>query len=141
MKVLQRPAQRGDISGMHRVRMSVQENRLVSMQLTEADYIDAIESRGRGWVVEVDGTIVAFAIGDTSNASIWALFVEPGFEGRGFGRRLHDEMVNWLWSQGHERLWLTTDPGTRAQRFYEAAGWRMVGSGTHGEIRLELHAV
>lgn len=123
---------------MHRVRMSVKENRLVSMQLTEADYIDFLEVRGRGWVVEVDGTIVAFAIGDASNASIWALFVEPGFEGHGFGRKLHDEMVSWLWQQGHQRLWLTTDPGTRAQRFYEAAGWRTVGPGAQGEVRLEL---
>ena len=124
---------------MHRVRMSVKENRLVSLQLTEAHYIDAIESRGRGWVIEVEGTIVAFAIGDTTDASIWALFVEPGFEGRGFGRQLHDEMVGWLWQQGHERLWLTTDPGTRAQHFYEAAGWRTVGPGSHGEVRLELY--
>jgi GNAT superfamily N-acetyltransferase len=124
---------------MHRVRMSVRENRLVSMQLTEADYVDAIESRGHGWVVELEGSIVAFAIGDASNGSIWALFVEPGFEGRGFGRLLHDEMVNWLWQQGHDRLWLTTDPGTRAQRFYEAAGWRTVGLGPHGEVRLELY--
>jgi GNAT superfamily N-acetyltransferase len=138
MKALQRSAQRADITGMHRVRMSVQENRLVSMQLTDADYIDAIESRGRGWVIELEGTIVAFAIGDSSNAGIWALFVDPSFEGRGFGRQLHDEMVSWLWQQGHERLWLTTDPGTRAQRFYEAAGWQITGAGTHGEVRLEL---
>jgi GNAT superfamily N-acetyltransferase len=124
---------------MHRVRMSVRENQLVSTRLTEADYIDAIEALGRGWVIEVDGAIVAFAIGDASNASIWALFVEPGYEGRGFGRRLHDEMVSWLWQQGHERLWLTTDPGTRAQRFYEAAGWQVVGPTARGEVRLELH--
>lgn len=124
---------------MHRVRMSVQENRLVSIQLTEADYVDAIESRGQGWVIEVDGTIVAFAIGDASNGSIWALFVEPAYEGRGFGRQLHDEMVNWLWGRGHERLWLTTDPGTRAQRFYEAAGWQPVGTSARGEVRLELY--
>jgi GNAT superfamily N-acetyltransferase len=139
MKALQRSAQRADIPGMHRVRMSVRENRLVSIQLTEADYIDAIESRGRGWVVEMDGTVVAFAIGDTTNASIWALFVDPSFEGRGFGRQLHDEMVSWLWQQGHERLWLTTDPATRAHRFYELAGWRTNGAGTHGEVRLELY--
>lgn len=123
---------------MHRVRLSVLENRLVSTQLTEADYVDFIESRGQGWVVEVAGTIVAFAIGDASNASIWALFVDPGFEGRGFGRQLHDQMVSWLWQQGHERLWLTTDPETRARRFYEAAGWRPVGPAAHGEVRLEL---
>lgn len=124
---------------MHRVRMSVHENRLVSTKLTDADYIEFIESRGHGWVVELDGTIVAFAIGDSSNGSIWALFVDPPVEGRGFGRQLHDEMVNWLWQQGHRQLWLTTTPGTRAQRFYETAGWRVVGSVAHGEVRLELH--
>jgi GNAT superfamily N-acetyltransferase len=139
MKTLQRSARRADIPGMHRVRMSVNENRLVSMQLTEAHYVDAIESRGRGWVVEVEGAIVAFAIGDTTDASIWALFVDPSFEGCGFGRQLHDEMVSWLWQQGHERLWLTTDPGTRAQRFYAAAGWQPVGPGARGEVRLELY--
>ncbi len=124
---------------MHHVRMSVRENRLVSVQLTEADYVEAIEARGRGWVAEEDGRIVAFAIGDTIDGSIWALFVEPACEGRGYGRRLHDEMVSWLWAQGHERLWLTTDPGTRAQRFYEAAGWRTIGPGSRGELRLELY--
>lgn len=123
---------------MHRVRMSVLENRLVSMQLTDAHYLDAIEMRGRGWVIEVEGAIVAFAVGDTKDGSVWALFVDPRFEGRGFGRQLHDEMVSWLWQQGHERLWLTTDPGTRAHRFYEAAGWRVTGPGAHGELRLEL---
>ncbi|MBM0107752.1 GNAT family N-acetyltransferase [Steroidobacter sp. S1-65] len=123
---------------MHRVRMAVHENRLVSMQLSARDYVVAIEETGRGWVVESEGDIVAFAIGDTVEGSIWALFVEPGHEGKGFGRRLHDVMVEWLWEQGHERLWLTTDPGTRAERFYEAAGWRRVGLSSRGEIRFEL---
>ncbi|MET0535359.1 MAG: GNAT family N-acetyltransferase [Steroidobacter sp.] len=138
MTAVLRSATRADIPGMHRVRMSVRENQLISIRLTDADYIDAIESRGRGWVVELDGAIVAFAVGITTDASIWALFVEPGYEGRGFGRRLHDEMVNWLWRQGHDGLWLTTDPGTRAQHFYEAAGWKVVGPGSHGEVRMEL---
>ena len=123
---------------MHRVRMSVQENRLVSVQLTERDYVVAIERTGRGWVVELDGTIVAFAIGDTTNGSIWALFVEPGHEAKGFGRQLHDTMIAWLWAQGHDRLWLTTEPGIRAARFYEAAGWHRAGTTARGEIRFEL---
>lgn len=123
---------------MHHVRMSVTENRLVSMQLSDADYIDAIENRGRGWVLEENHTLLAFAVGDATNGSIWALFVLPDHEGRGFGRRLHDEMVTWLWSQNLDALWLTTDPGTRAHRFYEKAGWKVTGPGSHGEIRLEL---
>ena len=139
MNATLRPARREDIAAMHRVRMSVRENRLVSMSLSEADYVVAIEQTGRGWVIELAGTIVAFAVGDAHTGSIWALFVEPGHEGRGFGRQLHDEMVSWLWQQGLERLWLSTDPGTRAQRFYEAAGWKYAAPGDHGEVRLELH--
>lgn len=139
MNATLRPARREDIAAMHRVRMSVRENRLVSMSLSEADYVVAIEQTGRGWVIELAGTIVAFAVGDAHTGSIWALFVEPGHEGRGFGRQLHDQMVSWLWQQGLDRLWLSTDPGTRAQRFYEAAGWKHAGPGAHGEVRLELH--
>lgn len=123
---------------MHRVRLSVQENRLVSTKLTERDYLVAIEATGRGWVLELEGTVVAFAIGNASNGSIWALFVEPGYEGRGYGRELHDIMIAWLREQGHDRLWLSTDPGTRAERFYLAAGWRRAGVADGGEIRFEL---
>jgi GNAT superfamily N-acetyltransferase len=138
LDTLLRQARRDDIAGMHKVRMSVQENWLVSTTLTQDDYIQAIEATGRGWVIELHGTVLAFAVGDASSGSIWALFVEPGHEGRGFGRQLHDCMVAWLWQQGFERLWLTTDPGTRAYRFYETAGWQRVGEAAHGEVRLEL---
>lgn len=123
---------------MHRVRMSVQENRLVSTALSENDYVAAIESSGRGWVIERKGIIVAFAIGNSENESIWALFVEPGHDRKGYGRQLHDTMVAWLWEQGLGRLWLTTEPGTRAERFYEMAGWQRVGPSSHGEVRFEL---
>ena len=133
-----RQAVASDIAGMHRVRMSVLENRLVSRQLSEQDYRVEIETTGRGWLIELEGTILAFAVGNAATGSIWALFVEPGHEGKGYGRRLHDTMVAWLWEQGHDRLWLTTGPGTRAARFYEAAGWRQVGE-TADELRYELH--
>lgn len=132
-----RQASSADVPAMHRVRMSVRENRLVSRQLSEQDYIDEIEGTGRGWVIESEGNIVAFAVGNAATGSIWALFVEPGHEGKGYGRRLHDTMVAWLWEQGHEQLWLTTGAGTRAARFYEAAGWRLAGE-TAGELRYEL---
>ena len=29
---------------------------------------------------------------------------------------------------------LTTDPGSRAERFYRAAGWKVVGNNTKGEL-------
>ena len=73
-----RHATAADTTAMHRVRLSVTENRLVSVALTEHDYIAAIHETGRGWVAEVDGIVVGFAIGDCQTGNIWALFVDPG---------------------------------------------------------------
>jgi GNAT superfamily N-acetyltransferase len=135
-----RQALAADIPAMHRVRMAVAENRLVSAVLTDADYRRAIEDTGRGWVVKAAGRIVAFAVGNRDTGNIWALFVDPAHEGLGHGRRLHDAMVAWLFAQGLEKLWLTTEPGTRAEQFYERAGWTRAGTTTTGELRFELGA-
>jgi GNAT superfamily N-acetyltransferase len=128
-----------DIAGMHHVRLSVRENSLASPdRITEADYISVIDGLGCGWVVESQGTIVGFAFGLRSG-SIWALFVHPDHESRSHGKNLHSAMVNWLWSLGHTRLWLTTDPGTRAEQFYLSHGWQLRGITDSGEHRLELN--
>lgn len=123
---------------MHRVRMSVRENRLQSTVLTEDDYVAAIEPPGRGWVIEIEGEVAAFAVANAATGNVWALFVRPDYEALGFGRSLHDAMVAWLWEHELERLTLTTAPGTRAERFYVAAGWRKLGMTERGEIRFEL---
>ena len=65
----------------------------------------------------------------------------PAHGGQGYGRRLHDAMVDWLWSQGARQLWLTTEAGTRAQRFYEAAGWRFANQAVNGELRYKLRRI
>ena len=131
---LLRQAVREDIPGMHRVRLAVRENRLTSTAIREEHYVPEIEVTGRGWVVTEDGNVVAFAVGNREEQNVWALFVDPEREGRGYGRRLHEAMVEWLFSQGVAVIWLSTDPGTRAQRFYEAAGWsfcRVLPDGEH----------
>jgi GNAT superfamily N-acetyltransferase len=133
-----RQARAADAAAMHRVRMSVAENRLTSVVLTEHDYVAALEDGGRGWVVEEEGKIVGFAVGNAKTGNIWALFVEPGYEGRGYGRQLHDAMVTWLWTQGSSQLWLTTERDTRAERFYREAGWTCIGMVDTGELRFEL---
>jgi GNAT superfamily N-acetyltransferase len=134
---LLRVARRDDVAQIQRVRHSVRENRLTSGVITDAAVVDAIERTGRGWVVEIDGRIVGFAVGNAQTGNIWALFVEPAHEGQGHGRRLHDTMVQWLLSRGLSRLWLSTEPGTRAQRFYEAAGWSSSGVLPSGELLFE----
>ena len=133
-----RIANRDDVAAMHRVRTAVLENRLTSSVITERDYIPAIEATGRGWVIECDGAIVGFAIGNDQTGNIWALFVHPQHERRGYGRRLHDVMVSWLFSRGLSNLWLSTMPNTRAQHFYESAGWLFKRSLPGGESLYEF---
>ena len=124
---------------MHRVRLAVRENRLTSSIIGEEHYIPEIERTGRGWVIEDGGKIVAFAIGNARTANIWALFVDPEHERKGYGRTLHAAMTQWLFAEGLPHLWLSTDPNTRAQRFYERAGWVFTGVLPDGEFRYELH--
>ena len=132
-----RQAVREDVDGIMRVRFAVKENRLTSQEIPPEAVIEAIEVTGRGWVIEKAGEIVAFAVGNARTGNIWALFVDPDHEGRGHGRRLHEQMVNWLFSQGLERLWLTTEAGTRAQGFYAAAGWSETAVQPNGEVLFE----
>ena len=134
-----RQAVKEDIAAMHCVRLAVRENTLSSPdRITEADYVAALERLGRTWVIETDGEIAAFATGYKSG-NIWALFVHPNHEGHGYGKALHSVMVEWLWSLGLTRLWLTTSPGTRAEGFYHALGWQPCGIVTGEELRLELY--
>jgi len=100
MPAVLRQAIRSDLSDLIRVRYAVSENRPASLSIPEDQVIEAIETTGRGWVIELDGVIVAFAIGDALTGSIWALFVDPRHRGQGYGRRLHETVVEWLWSRG-----------------------------------------
>ena len=133
-----RQATRDDLAGIWRVRYAVAENTLVPGRIEDDEVIAQLETTGRGWVVEDDGEVVAFAIGDAQGANVWALFVDPRHEGRGYGSRLHDTMVEWLWTHGLSTLWLSTGADTRARGFYERRGWRCTAAMELGQVRLEL---
>ncbi|MGR9206349.1 GNAT family N-acetyltransferase [Rhizobium leguminosarum] len=51
----------------------------------------------------------------------------PDSNEKGIGSTLLAEACACLKSAGIGRAWLTTDPNTRAERFYRAAGWEHVG--------------
>lgn len=114
MAAVLRQAVRSDVPDLFRVRGAVSENRLLpSLIIPDVQFVEALETTSRGWVIEVDGVIVAFALGDSLTGSIRALFVDPPHRGHGYGRRLHDTVVEWLWSQGHDRVWLNAEPDSR----------------------------
>jgi GNAT superfamily N-acetyltransferase len=132
-----RQAIRSDIPGIWEVRYAVRENTLTPGRISDEDVRREIEETGRGWVIEEDGRIVGFAIGNARTGNIWALFVRPESEGRGYGTRLHDAMLDWSRTQPIASLWLTTDAESRACGFYERNGWLRVGTTESGEVRFE----
>jgi GNAT superfamily N-acetyltransferase len=137
MTLLLRPLQIADHAQVWDVRYAVTENTLTPGKLTNDDLRRETEQTGRGWVVEEDGRIVAFAIGNGRTGNVWALFVRPEAQGRGHGHRLHEQLLRWFATQPVPRLWLTTGADTRARGFYERRGWHQVATTPSGEVRLE----
>jgi uncharacterized protein len=134
-----RIAEEQDIPQMHRIRMSVTENRLSDPSSVQPeDYQRILQKSGRGWVCEVGGHIVGFAVADLERSNIWALFVDPQYERRGIGRGLHDAMMEWMFSSGASNVWLGTESGSRAENFYRAAHWQLRGKQPNGEARYEM---
>jgi ribosomal protein S18 acetylase RimI-like enzyme len=128
-----------DIPQMHVVRMAVTENPLPSADLiTAKDYEDFLVNRGEGWVCELQNKIVGFSVVDFEENNVWALFVHPSHEGKGIGKRLHNEMLDLYFEKTGASIWLGTAPNTRAESFYRKAGWIQTGIRPNGEIRFEM---
>lgn len=122
-----RKATRGDVLRIMEIRAGVRENRLRDLsRVTMEDVCWFVDNPGI-FLWEEDGSIVGFSAGDPRNGNIFALFVEEGYERRGIGKALFERACKVLAEAGCTRMWLTTWPGTRAERFYRAAGWRVTG--------------
>jgi GNAT superfamily N-acetyltransferase len=136
-----REAVLSDIPQIQVVRNSVTENTLSNPDLVpDKDVEDYIINRGKGWVCVIDKTIVGFAIVSVTDNNVWALFIQPGYDKKGIGKKLHDDMMDWYFSQTNTTIWLGTSQGTRAEQFYRKAGWVEVGTHGKGEVKFEMTA-
>ena len=128
-----------DLPAAFELRVSTAENAVTLAEL-EADYGITPESLAqdmqrevRGWLCEtageVPGALVGFAMGDRATGEVQVVAVRPGHEGLGIGRRLLAAVRDWLVSEGHDEIWLLSnpDPGVRAHGFYRRLGWRPTG--------------
>lgn len=128
-----------DIQQIQIVRNAVKENQLSNpLLVTDEDCKTFLTERGKGWVCEIDNQVVGFSIVDLKDHNIWALFVHPDFDRQGIGRKLHDTMLDWYFSQTQATVWLGTAPHTRAEVFYRIAGWKETGTHGKGEIKFEM---
>jgi GNAT superfamily N-acetyltransferase len=123
-----------DIPRLMEIRGSVAENRLSDpARVTLADYNWHV-AHAPIHVWEADGVIKGMSAGDPRDGSIWALFVDPRFEGRGIGQALISAATKSIAAAGHRVARLSTDAGTRAERFYLRNGWIAEGRDLRGEI-------
>jgi GNAT superfamily N-acetyltransferase len=123
-----------DIPRLIEIRASVRENRLSDpSRVTLADYNWHV-AHAPIHIWEEDGVIKGLSACDPRDGSIWGLFVDPAFEGRGIGRALILAATNSLAAVGHRVAKLSTEPGTRAERFYVRNGWTAKGRTERGEI-------
>ncbi|KVP99324.1 acetyltransferase [Burkholderia ubonensis] len=120
-----------DIGAFYDVRFSVSENRIHPHQVHLLNRNLLIEKirQGGGWICECHDEAVGICLPViTEKPFITALFVKPSFHGAGIGRELLDRALTWLKEKDVAQVTLVTDPGSRADGFYQRLGW------TRGEL-------
>jgi GNAT superfamily N-acetyltransferase len=133
--VMIRKATTEDQSRITQVRNAVRENCLSPSNASRvADTARWIYEHGTFWVWEQDGAVQGFAVADVRDGTIFGLFVHPDYEGRGIAQALLPLACEDLRMAGHAVAKLTTDPGTRAERFYRRNGWTDTSRREKGEI-------
>jgi len=130
-----RRARTSDIPALMRIRVAVRENVLSNPSKVSATAYQAFIDRSAIWLWEEDNRVLGFCAADPGDGTIWALFVDPAEEGRGIGRHLLPCALEDLRRAGWTEAHLTTDVGSRAERFYEAGGWIALGLSQPG-VRL-----
>jgi GNAT superfamily N-acetyltransferase len=106
--------------------------------VTPEIYAAYLSEWGKGWLCEIDGEVVGFSVASLRDASIWALFVRPEYEGKGIGTKLLKLATDWLFEMGVSSISLSTDAQTRADRMYERRGWKRGEIRQDGEVAYRL---
>lgn len=124
---------------MSEIRLMVTENVLRDpSKITLQMYHDYLERDGRAWVAEIDRKLIGFSYAAHHDNSIWALFVDPEYEGLGAGKKLLKLACDYLSARGASSVRLSTTVNTRADRFYQAQGWQRFHRAGEQEAQFEL---
>lgn len=142
-----RPAVSADAAECVTLRGKTRENAisataLASLGITAESWAKSVEiGQLPGYVCTDDDVIVGYCFGDKETGEIVVLAVLPQYEGRGVGKTLLLQVVEYFQSLGYRRLFLgcSSDSSHRSHGFYRHLGWRPTGSfdGNDDEV-LEL---
>lgn len=140
MKISYEKLTKDHLPFFYEIRFSVEENIVHPHQiqyLLRNQAVDDIE-QGGGWICKVDDNYVGFCFGIFIHEPIiGGLFVKPEFQSKGIGSTLLNYVTDWMFENGAGEIKLTTDPGSKAERFYKYHGWILRGNDEYG-IQIEL---
>ena len=119
-----------DMDAIFAVRVATWDNdhgweEMAQLGITPESVRGMIATTHRGWLCEVDGKAVGFAMGNQATGEMWVIAVLKEFEGNGIGKHLLGLVEDWLFSHEWNEIWLTTDRDEtiRAIGFYRHLGW------------------
>lgn len=144
LMLLIRLATPADIETLLDIRTTVVDNhlsraQLAAMGITPETIEAAITAEPCAWIADMDGVAAGFAMADTEDGCVFAVFVRPSQEGRGVGRLLLAKAEAYLFAH-HTTIWLETDASSRASGFYRKLGWTPVAFHDNGDVRFEKTA-
>lgn len=129
-----------DLPRISEIRFSVTENRLLDPRRVPPDMVAWFLDHPGFRVWDENGLVRGFSAHDPRDGSVWALFVAPADEGRGIGSALLAAELALLAGTGARRIWLSTDPASRAAGFYRRRGFVRESVAADGQEILVLRA-
>ena len=147
--LLLRQANVDDAHGIAHIHVNTWQSAYVGMMPDSYLQNLSVEQRAQNWikilespiaenqtiVAEIDGLAVGFiGIGpsresnDSDLGEVFAIYVEPNFQGRGVGSRLMHEGIHLLKAQGFKgaMLWVL-EQNIQTRAWYESRGWQSNG--------------
>ena len=132
-----RKATRADLPRISEIRSAVTENKLDDPTRVTVEMCAWFIDHAAFWLWEENGVVQGFSAGDSRDGTIFALFIDPAWEGRGVGQVLLPLACKTLRDAGHRVARLDTEAATRAEHFYRRNGWQEVGRKPDGQIIFE----
>jgi GNAT superfamily N-acetyltransferase len=108
-----------------------------------ADYAATHDPTGeQAWIAELNGRrvgCVSCVRKDNATAQLRILLVTDEGRGRGLGRRLVQQCIDFARAAGYEKMVLwTNDPVAAARHLYLEAGFRLTGEEPHHSFGVDL---
>lgn len=138
MRLTYRPAIESDMAMLYDIRFAVEENRCYDPAEIPVSRVLPVLLEGGSFVCLDGDWPVGFSMASYELGELFGLFLRPGYQRLGIGRRLLELAVDWMRAKRATAMRLTTDPGTRAEGIYRAAGWEAAGVSELGELLLVL---